>query len=212
MRSRFGVVKRQGTDQGVRSSPTSVASRWFGQWKSRYGRALEIVAMGGDQNAVSIASTVRAPLLPVTASHGLLIALLSQNWDNREGATRPGCRREAAALGRVLQARFLELPRGRQGRHGKRPRHRAVRWNRAYSEAVEGARSGRAGDPSSRTTATRIGRCTRSGSRKPCTSYTRFQKKSPSGIRTAKRDVDLVAERLRTAEKDYEEHYGKPKR
>ena len=39
-----------------------------------------------------------------------------------------------------------------------------------------------------------------------------FQKKSPSGIRTAKRDVDLVAERLRTAERDYEEHYGKPKR
>jgi predicted XRE-type DNA-binding protein len=30
-----------------------------------------------------------------------------------------------------------------------------------------------------------------------------FQKKSPSGIRTAKRDVDLVAERLKTAESDY---------
>jgi len=39
-----------------------------------------------------------------------------------------------------------------------------------------------------------------------------FQKKSPSGIRTAKRDVDLVAQRLRAAETDYEEHYGKPKR
>ena len=38
-----------------------------------------------------------------------------------------------------------------------------------------------------------------------------FQKKSPSGIRTAKRDVDLVAERLKTAERDHEEHYGKPK-
>ena len=25
-------------------------------------------------------------------------------------------------------------------------------------------------------------------------------------------DVDLVAERLKTAERDYEEHYGKPKR
>ena len=35
-----------------------------------------------------------------------------------------------------------------------------------------------------------------------------FQKKSPSGIRTAKRDVDLVAERLKTAERDYEEHHG----
>ena len=39
-----------------------------------------------------------------------------------------------------------------------------------------------------------------------------FQKKSPSGIRTAKRDVDLVAERLKAAHKDHEEHYGKPKR
>ena len=39
-----------------------------------------------------------------------------------------------------------------------------------------------------------------------------FQKKSPSGIRTAKRDVDLVAERLKTAERDHEEHHGKQKR
>ena len=39
-----------------------------------------------------------------------------------------------------------------------------------------------------------------------------FQKKSPSGIRTAKPDVDLVAERLKTAERDYEEHHGKQKR
>lgn len=39
-----------------------------------------------------------------------------------------------------------------------------------------------------------------------------FQKKSPSGIRTAKRDVDLVAQRLKVAQEDYEEHYGKPKR
>jgi phage-related protein len=39
-----------------------------------------------------------------------------------------------------------------------------------------------------------------------------FQKKSPSGIRTAQKDVKLVGERLKTAAKDYEEHYGKPKR
>src|SRR6202047_1335263 len=39
-----------------------------------------------------------------------------------------------------------------------------------------------------------------------------FQKKSPSGIKTARRDVDLVAERLKTAERDYEEHNGKQKR
>jgi len=39
-----------------------------------------------------------------------------------------------------------------------------------------------------------------------------FHKKSPSGIRTANRDVDLVAERLKTAARDYEEQYGKSKR
>ncbi len=39
-----------------------------------------------------------------------------------------------------------------------------------------------------------------------------FQKKSPSGIRTNQRDVDLVAERLKAAERDHEEHYGKSKR
>jgi phage-related protein len=38
-----------------------------------------------------------------------------------------------------------------------------------------------------------------------------FQKKSPSGIRTAKSDVELVEERLKRAQRDYEEHYGKTK-
>ena len=36
-----------------------------------------------------------------------------------------------------------------------------------------------------------------------------FQKKSPSGIRTAKNDVDLIHERLKTALVDYEARYGK---
>jgi len=36
-----------------------------------------------------------------------------------------------------------------------------------------------------------------------------FQKKSPSGIRTAKTDIDLIHERLKTARKDYEVRYGK---
>ena len=62
----------------------------------------------------------------------------------------------------------------------------------------------------SHTTGTRTALCTRSGSRKPCNVLHAFQKKSPSG-RTATRDVDLVAERLKTAERDYED-YGKPKR
>ncbi len=36
-----------------------------------------------------------------------------------------------------------------------------------------------------------------------------FQKKSPSGIRTARTDVDLIGERLKAAQKDYEVRYGK---
>ena len=36
-----------------------------------------------------------------------------------------------------------------------------------------------------------------------------FQKKSPSGIRTARNDVDLIHERLKTAQADYEARYGK---
>jgi phage-related protein len=59
---------------------------------------------------------------------------------------------------------------------------------------------------------TRIGPSTRSASKNAVYVLHAFQKKSPSGIRTAKKDVDLVAERLKTAAKDYEEHYGKPKR
>ena len=36
-----------------------------------------------------------------------------------------------------------------------------------------------------------------------------FQKKSPKGIRTDQRDVDLVAQRLRLAQEDYERSYRK---
>jgi len=36
-----------------------------------------------------------------------------------------------------------------------------------------------------------------------------FQKKSPSGIRTARPDISLVGERLKAAKRDYEERYGK---
>lgn len=35
-----------------------------------------------------------------------------------------------------------------------------------------------------------------------------FQKKSPSGVRTARTDVDLIKDRLRSAKNDYEERYG----
>jgi phage-related protein len=36
-----------------------------------------------------------------------------------------------------------------------------------------------------------------------------FQKKSPSGIRTARQDVELIRERLKSARQDYEARYGK---
>ncbi len=39
-----------------------------------------------------------------------------------------------------------------------------------------------------------------------------FQKKSPSGVRTAKRDVDLITRRLKVAQRDYEEQYGASRR
>jgi len=36
-----------------------------------------------------------------------------------------------------------------------------------------------------------------------------FQKKSPKGIRTSRGDVALIEQRLKAAQSDYEEHYGK---
>jgi phage-related protein len=36
-----------------------------------------------------------------------------------------------------------------------------------------------------------------------------FQKKSPSGIRTPRRDVELVAQRLKQAQKEYEASHNK---
>jgi len=39
-----------------------------------------------------------------------------------------------------------------------------------------------------------------------------FQKKSPSGIRTARTDVDLISARLKLARADYEVRYGKADR
>jgi phage-related protein len=39
-----------------------------------------------------------------------------------------------------------------------------------------------------------------------------FQKKSPTGIKTAKQDVNLIAKRLNDARDDYEVRYGSSKR
>jgi len=39
-----------------------------------------------------------------------------------------------------------------------------------------------------------------------------FQKKSPTGIKTAKQDVDLIGQRLNDARADYEVRYGSSKK
>src|SRR5437667_10939525 len=39
-----------------------------------------------------------------------------------------------------------------------------------------------------------------------------FQKKSPTGIKTARKDVELIGRRLREARMDYEMRYGKQKK
>lgn len=39
-----------------------------------------------------------------------------------------------------------------------------------------------------------------------------FQKKSPTGIRTARSDVQLIERRLRIAQRDYEARHGKARR
>jgi phage-related protein len=39
-----------------------------------------------------------------------------------------------------------------------------------------------------------------------------FQKKSPRGIKTARLDIDLIAQRLKAARQDHEARYGKTKR
>ncbi len=39
-----------------------------------------------------------------------------------------------------------------------------------------------------------------------------FQKKSPSGIKTARKDVELIGRRLNEAKADYEVRYGREKK
>jgi phage-related protein len=39
-----------------------------------------------------------------------------------------------------------------------------------------------------------------------------FQKKSPTGVRTARGDIELIERRLKLAQQDYEVRYGKRKR
>jgi phage-related protein len=38
-----------------------------------------------------------------------------------------------------------------------------------------------------------------------------FQKKSPSGVKTARTDIELIRKRLNAAKEDYEERYGEEK-
>ena len=114
-------------------------------------------------------------------------------------------------MGGVVQARFPELSCGGQGRHGQCSRYRAVRRYRANGEALEGLGPGvlevvesHDGNAYRAVYTVRF--------EKAVYVLHAFQKKSPSGIRTAKRDIDLVGKRLKTAARDYEEHHGKQKR
>jgi hypothetical protein len=55
--------------------------------------------------------------------------------------------------------------------------------------------------------ATHTARSTKFASRRPSMFYA-FQKKSPRGIETRQSDVALVRERLKVAQRDYEERHG----
>lgn len=128
-----------------------------------------------------------------------------------ECATSPGLGREAAALGRVLQARLVSFPAavkedmenafGIAQFGGTAPT--AKPWKGLGPGVLEVVES-HGGNAYRAVYTVRF--------EKAVYVLHAFQKKSPSGVRTAKRDVDLVAERLRTAERDHEEHYGKSKR
>ena len=114
-------------------------------------------------------------------------------------------------IGRRLQARFPGIPDPGHGGHGQCARHRdfggtaptAKPWKGLGPGVLEIVES-HDGNAYRAVYTVRF--------EKAVYVLHAFQKKSPSGIRTAKRHVDLVAERLKTAESDYEEHYGKPKR
>jgi phage-related protein len=118
---------------------------------------------------------------------------------------------ERPALGRILQARFLELSGGGQGGMGNAlgiaqfggTAPTAKPWKGLGPGVLEIVES-HDGNAYRAVYTVRF--------EKAVYVLHAFQKKSPSGIRTAKRDVDLIAERLKTAERDHEEHYGKPKR
>lgn len=106
---------------------------------------------------------------------------------------------------------FLDFPGAGQGRNGERSWRRPVRWHGPTAKPWKGLGPGvleivesHDGNAYRAVYAVRFADAV----------YVlhAFQKKSPSGIRTAKHDVDLVAQRLRAAQRDYEEHHGKATR
>jgi phage-related protein len=114
-------------------------------------------------------------------------------------------------LDRVLQARFSELPRGGQGRHGNALGIAQFGGTAPTTKPWKGVGPGvleivESHDGNAYRTVYTVRFA------KAVYVLHAFQKKSPSGIRTAKRDVDLIAERLKIAQKDHEKHYGKTKR
>lgn len=119
-------------------------------------------------------------------------------------------RRKAAGLGRLVEERPRRFSRPGERRNGQRAGAGAVRRQTPVGEAMEGKGPGvfelverHDGDAY---------RAVSTVSLKEVVHVLRaFQKKSPSGIRTAQSDVELVSKRLKAAQQDYEARYGKPK-
>ena len=111
-------------------------------------------------------------------------------------------------MDRVLKARPIAFPKTSDTRAGLRPQRSAVRRATPNAKPWQGLSGGVwelvENDPSGTYRAV----------------YTvqfanavyvlhAFQKKSPSGIRTARTDIELIRERQKAAKKDYDTRYGK---
>jgi phage-related protein len=141
-------------------------------------------------DAVSTSSGNRSPTdIRSTTDNGAL-AWISQNRDNLEVRRVPAVVKED--MGNALGIS-----------HSRQPRRRRSRWKGLRPGALEIVES-HDGNAYRAVYMVRFENAV----------YVlhAFQKKSPSGIRTAKRDVDLVEHRLKHAQRDYEDHYGKTTR
>lgn len=149
------------------------------------------------------------PLVPLPDL--LLVAPTSQKWDIPRGATRPGRRREAVHWVASSKRDFW-TSRGQSRRTSATPVEspslagRLLRPSRGKGLAQVSWRS------SSRTTGTPTGLSTPCASRRPSTCCTPSRRSHPPA--SGRPSVTSISspERLKAAQKDHEEHYGKSKR